>query len=195
MHPCISPVLLAKTKKTAYFYVLYSTTKQPTMSTTQEQELREEPDEVLFANMKHNSQCSFEKKIISGRILCERQEFDRLKMANEKKILVDSIKAQLETYNDPIKSARRLNRKALSPALWSMTFTTIFAITEWLDCRKFSKDFDWIGLSIFLFFVVAILAYEFATLNLHIRKKYQTEQDNKELLTNRLTRVEKEWQF
>lgn len=157
--------------------------------------LREEPDEVLFANMKHNSHCDFEKRIISGRILCERQKFDRLKMSGEKKMLIDSMKERIKTSNDPVETMRRLRRKALRPSLWSIFFTLLFVTTEVFDIRRTQKDFDWVGLSIFLLTVIIILVYEFATLSKHIQRKVIAEQDLKELLANRIARIEQEWPF
>lgn len=165
------------------------------MDATLESLLREEPDDVLFANMKHNSHCDFEKRIISGRILCERQNFDRLKMSGEKKLLLDSMKERIKTMNDPVETMRRLRRKSLRPSLWCIFFTLLFVTTEIFDVSRTQKGFDWIGLSVFLLAVVIILVYEFATMSKHIQKKVIAEQDLKELLTNRIARIEQEWTF
>lgn len=165
------------------------------MQTDLEQMLRQEHDDVLFENMKHNSKCSFEEKIISGRILCERQEFDRMRMSTEKKMLIDEMKEKLKDYNNPLKSTKTLRNRSILPLLWSVIFTLVFGLSEVLDCLKFDKGFDWIGLSIFLFFVLLTLCYEFATLNKQLRKRFRLADDMKELLTNRLNRIEQEWHF
>lgn len=158
--------------------------------------LNEESSDALFAYMKHDSQSCFEKRILAGKILHKRQDFDQQRMANEKKLYVDALKKRLDDYNSPIKSALLVRRITFQPLLWSIFFTVLFVVTESIDyINNADKRFDWIGLSIFLLVQMVILIYQFTPLNKRLQKNVQAMQDEKYLVMHQLNRIEQEWNF
>lgn len=156
--------------------------------------LRQMGDAELFHLMRFSTQCDFEQKMEAGNILFQRNSFDRLKMANEKKALLDHMHKLIASYDNPAAAARRVRAKALAPGLLSILFIALFVGTELHDCQL-GKTFDWMGLAAFLLLGLIVLAYGLLSLNSKMQKKLQTEQDHKQLLLIRIARIEKEWTF
>lgn len=151
-------------------------------------------DAELFQLMRFSTQCDFEQKLQAGIILNQRNSFDRLKMANEKKALLDHMRKLIASYDNPAAVARRVRAKALSPGLWSILFIGLFVATELHDCQT-GKAFDWMGMAAFLLVGVLVMAVGLMSINSKMQKTSQMEQDHKQLLLIRIAQVEKEWTF
>ncbi|MBQ9470151.1 MAG: hypothetical protein IJU72_04260, partial [Bacteroidales bacterium] len=122
--------------------------------------------------------------------------FDRLKMANEKKALLDGMLKLVASYDNPVDAARRVRRRALAPVLWCFLFIALFVGTELHDLQLVpTKPFDWMGLAAFLLVGLLVLAYELASLNRKTQQSIRLEQDHKELILTRIAQVEQRWNF
>lgn len=166
------------------------------MDPSVEKSLQQKTDQELFQLMKYSTPCDFEHKILAGCILHERQTFDRLKMANEKKELIDGMHKLVASYDNPVRATRKVRRRALAPVLLCFLFIALFTGAELHELQQIpAKPFDWMGLAAFLLLGLLVMAYELATLSRKTQKSARLEQDHRALMLIRIAEVEQKWNF
>lgn len=164
------------------------------MHTELEKFMNSESSENLFFYFKHDGAVDFERKVIAGKILNERG-FDKRKLIEEKKKIVDSINEHIKLYDNArhltTKNKRKVNREYFV-SLALMTLITIVALKSYIMNEE---PFDWIVISVFSLFLLILIIYKLMTYKTKLKHLIELDMNDKELLKFRLYFIEKEWSF
>ena len=164
------------------------------MTTELEKFLNSEESDKLFFYFKHDGAVDFQKKVIAGKILNERA-YDRKKLLEEKKLIVDSIKDQLRSYENTnhvrAKNKRKINREYF----FNLVLIILIIIIGLKGYIMSGEPVNWIVISLMLLLVLVFIVYKLMTYKTKLNHLLELELNNKELLKFRLQFIEKEWNF
>jgi len=166
------------------------------MATALENALNSEESERLFFYFKHDGAIDFEKKVIAGKILSERG-FDRNKLLEEKKIIIDSIRHQISAFENAdllTKNKRKINKRIL----FGLAYISLFIVIGLKDIVLKEASLgraDWIGVSVMILLALTYIVYKLITYKTKLKQLMAIDKKEKELLKFRLQFIEKEWNF
>lgn len=158
--------------------------------------LRNESTENLFSFFKHKGSYNFQKKILAGKILCERK-YDKQILRTEKEKIVQNLHKDLWLFysnHDLKQKSKSKNRKKI--------FFVIIAILGLMSANLiyrfitngFTQAFG-TSYALYCIILVAFIAYNGVVNNKHNNPKGKTKSNSwKEYKIKRDT-INKEWKF
>lgn len=150
--------------------------------------------EDLFYYFKHDGAINFEKKMMAGSILKDRG-YDQKTLSKEKKIIEDSIRAQLKESENKEGIKKRAVKKMNRKFLFGLGYFTFFLLLGLKDYWYQQEDIDWLYFSIMLSLGLLFIIYHFVTYQKKLDQIIKDELENNELLKNRLKLIEENWLF
>ena len=159
-----------------------------------EKSLEKETSEKLFFYFKHDGAIDFEKKIIAGRILNER-EYDKTILSQEKSNITNSITNRLKTNEDLdylMKKSKKQSNRNIAMGLGYLSFFLILGMKGyWFN----KEDIDWLYLLIMISLGLTFIVYKIVTYKTTLNDLIRADVENNELLRFRLKLIETEWDF
>ena len=158
--------------------------------------LEQESDDKLFYNFKHDGNINFERKIVSGKILANRN-YDPNKLKEEKEKIVKSIQDQINKYKDLENLKTKNKQEARKSILNSITPALVIFFLYLFD---FIKDENPVKSDYYILFsIVAVLFLIVLFKIVHFKKKVnqliESDINDSNLLENRLSIIDQEWDF
>ncbi|MBI9033898.1 MAG: hypothetical protein JEZ03_05445 [Bacteroidales bacterium] len=156
--------------------------------------LEAETSEKLFYYFKHDGAINFEKKIIAGRILNER-EYDKTILSQEKSNIANSITNSLKINEDLdylTKKSKKQSNRNIAMGLGYLSFFLILGMKDyWFN----KEDIDWLYLLIMISLGLTFIVYKIVTYKKTLNDFIREDVENNELLRFRLKLIETEWDF
>lgn len=163
------------------------------MNQSLQKSLEKESSRELFYNFKHDGLLNFEKKIVSGIILHERN-YSIHSLKREKSIIVNSINDQISDYKNSSKSAAKNRNKAKRAIILSVLSAIIGLLLLFKDYFFKPLEFSYSSLMIILFFVFTV-GYSIYTYDKKVQRGIQADIDDCKLLEQKLIIIKREWDF
>ncbi len=156
--------------------------------------LEQKSSEDLFFMFKHDGAINFEQKIIAGKILYERG-YDKTKLSQEKKIIVEAILNELKLTDDSAYLERKSKRKIKNDLFIKLAFLLVFSGLGMKDYLFNNAEFDYVYMSIMIILGILLLVYQVVTYKKTLNTLINEAIKNNELLRFRLKLIESEWSF
>jgi hypothetical protein len=152
-----------------------------------------ENDEDLFFFFKSDGSLNFEKKIIAGKILHER-DFDNQKLVDEKNKIIKSINDIIGFYTNPTEFAEKKKKEKRNAILFGIFGNLIIlGLYIYWYLHSDNENENWLIFAI-LFFSGVIILYLFR-IKAKVPEINQEEKDDLELQKERLQIINNEWNF
>lgn len=153
-----------------------------------------EDSETLFGIIKQDDSNDFDRKLIAGRILYERN-YDTHKLREEKSRLIKRLEERVNSYNNyPLHVAK--NKKVVrTEFLFSLGYVSLFLLIGLWQNMFSSEQIEWFTVSILLGLTMAFIIYKAATFKRRLKLLHDADIKDRELLRCRLYHINNEWAF
>jgi len=159
-------------------------------------QLQKENDEELFFFFKSDGSLDFEKKMIAGILLQERQ-YDKKLLQAEKNIILESYQKRIQENKNSDNIINKKRKEVRNSAVFAVATLVITAMIYWqkYNGRSLEKQpptYVYIAIAVLF---VGLFVYRLVNYKDQVAKLVEAEKENTEILKKRVQVIEKEWSF
>jgi hypothetical protein len=155
--------------------------------------LDKETNDNLFYNFKHDGLMNFEKKIISGKILYKRK-FDRIRLKEEKSLIIKEIESRIQKYGDK-SSLENRKRKQVSLSILGTILSAIVSLFFLVYPKIQNEGISSWELYSLAAFALSLIFFTIFRFNKKVQKRVSIDLNDLKLQQQRLKIIESEWEF
>ncbi|MBN1988484.1 MAG: hypothetical protein JW783_03715 [Bacteroidales bacterium] len=158
------------------------------------EQLGAEDSETLFFILKHDESVDFDKKLMAGRILYERN-YDSAKLKEEKQLIIKSIQQRVRAYEDETLQAARNKKVVVTEILFSFAYVSLFLfIGLWQNIMN-KEPVEWLPIVVLALLTSAFILYKVGTFKRRLKTLHDTDTKDRDLLKCKMYRISNEWNF
>ncbi|MBI9068175.1 MAG: hypothetical protein JEZ09_12850 [Salinivirgaceae bacterium] len=166
------------------------------MDTSLYDSMKNENNENLFSYFKHDGSYNFQKKIVAGKILKERN-YNKSKLIAEKEKIVKSLKKDIGRFfdNGELKLKHKLKSRKQMMFVLIATFCLMSANLIYIIIHDGFNQAFWIEYSIFCAVILAFVLYKVIEFNKSLSTKDKVVENFYKQYKIRLKTINREWKF